>query len=794
MVDVNTQNKTISVNVSSSGVSSNVSASGDASQYYSEKAKEWAISNRIVDGVDYSSKYYAGSANQSALNAQSFAQSAQDSYNNFQQSVDGALSNIDSSVQSGIDEINNTKTDIITDIEFVADGEKQEIEELIDSGKDEIQELTNEIKDNAEDIINRVSLSMFDTILKDHVLSYEETKGLALQGTYVYKEALAGSRYGYPDFYAKCLEEQNSATATEVTLGDSTITMYVASNGHQYYDIANKDVVDTFFGTMGTAWFYGVDTENERIFLPRNNYFEQATGDVLEVGKSVEAGLPNITGSVGINKTDANPQWSPESGVGALNKRASTGTTTAGGTTQINGVVVTFDASLSNPIYSNSDTVQPNAVKKLLYICVGNTVSDTSWVDAVTQVENGVKDLEDKKNNCIDEIEAVANSYDNLTYRQITNCILEKPQRVKVELNNGVLTLKAGSVVTIPNGVGVFEYYTIPEDVSLGADVVGPFSTGPYAVSYSKERNTFELGNYYYTQVTSGPTFTGTQYCLWYDTANNIFKYTDNTGSTFRTGGISFPVCNVAIVNNVGFTDLLQTFNSIGYIGSSVWVDKDLKVLIPDGRNEDGSINNIEYKTTSLSTSLIDANWEEHTWLLDSDGTFGWYPMAGGEVHYNPETNYWEDSRYPQKKYVSIGFSKCNNDVGIITSFIPNQAFKAYNYNNNSDNPHIIKTYKRDQAWYDIYSNGKCKQGGVTSCSNTGTMKRTTTLLIPYIDTKYSVFTQGLNAQNVSDNVFISARLTNAFETYTTNISPAGAYTNDYLWEAEGYIDLSAVL
>lgn len=70
MVDVNTQSKTISVNVSSSGVSSNVNASGDTALYYSNKAKEWATSNRIVDGVDYSSKYYAGKANQSAIEAE----------------------------------------------------------------------------------------------------------------------------------------------------------------------------------------------------------------------------------------------------------------------------------------------------------------------------------------------------------------------------------------------------------------------------------------------------------------------------------------------------------------------------------------------------------------------------------------------------------------------------------------------------------------------------------------------------------------------------------------------------
>ena len=37
--------------------------------------------------------------------------------------------------------------------------------------------------------------------------------------------------------------------------------------------------------------------------------------------------------------------------------------------------------------------------------------------------------------------------------REITNCIIEAPQRIKYTLVNGVLTIKAGSVVTIPYGI-----------------------------------------------------------------------------------------------------------------------------------------------------------------------------------------------------------------------------------------------------------------------------------------------------------------------------------------------------
>ena len=116
MVDVSSQSNKVNITVSSSGVSSNVNASGDTTMYYSNKAREWAISERLVDGKDYSSKYYAGKANESALNAQSFAQSAQDSYNNVKNSAVKALEDIEEDKTNAISEINTTKTSAINNI------------------------------------------------------------------------------------------------------------------------------------------------------------------------------------------------------------------------------------------------------------------------------------------------------------------------------------------------------------------------------------------------------------------------------------------------------------------------------------------------------------------------------------------------------------------------------------------------------------------------------------------------------------------------------------------------------
>lgn len=276
-----------------------------------------------------------------------------------------------------------------------------DIDNLLANCIDDLNSLDATIKKDADAIINRIGISMFDTILKDHVLTYEESKGLALQGTYVYKDAIAGERYGYSDFYNKCLEEYAEATGTETVNG---VTVKVHSNGHKFYDIANKTAIDNFFNTMGSAWFYGVDIENERVFLPRNNFFEQMTSNVAEVGDSVKAGLPNITGYI----QDNNQYASVTSADGVFERIAISNSNYIGTNAQTGAYTkYTFDASRSSSIYGKSNTVQPNAVKKLLYICVGNTVADTSWVDVVTQVEGGVKDIEEAKDEAIDELKNI---------------------------------------------------------------------------------------------------------------------------------------------------------------------------------------------------------------------------------------------------------------------------------------------------------------------------------------------------------------------------------------------------
>lgn len=85
--------------------------------------------------------------------------------------------------------------------------------------------------------------NIFDVIWKDHVLSYEETAGLAPLGTYVYREAIPGSRYGYPDFYQKCIDEYNSSTI---------ISEYRSSNISTVGTLTNNSGVISGFNS--TSW------------------------------------------------------------------------------------------------------------------------------------------------------------------------------------------------------------------------------------------------------------------------------------------------------------------------------------------------------------------------------------------------------------------------------------------------------------------------------------------------------------------------------------------------------------
>lgn len=665
---------------------------------------------------------------------------------------DVSIDEIDDSVQAALEASINAKQQA----EIASDAAKEVVEKV-----SEVDNIWSEIVEG-----NMFKLQIFDTVVKDHILTYEESQGLALQGTYVYKDAIAGSRYGYADFYNKVLEEYNEATETETV---NEVTVKVNSNGHKFYNIADKASIDAFYNTMGTAWFYGIDTENERIFLPRDKYFA-IKGNVPVAGNGMTLGLMGQNGAT-YGLTNCNSQQVTVNIVGKYYGSASgTSADTWGQSLPSATLGVTTDPTKSGieaHIEANED--------KYLYICVGNTVSDTSWVDIVTQVQGGVKDLEEATN---EGLQALSNASNALRQNQITNCLLEVPQNIKLELNNGTLTLKAGSIVTVPNGFEAdgttpkFDYVTIEND--LGNNYTSSGGYGSWLVYYNKHSNVINIREV--SHSFSGTTEPTGVYTFWYNMTTNTINNHEGEGSGWG-GLMSLPVAEVTL-SSTGWTSIDQVFNGIGYIGSTVWVDKGVKVLIPNGRNEDGTLNNVEHTTQTLLT------------YTNADGLSMplWYVIPTNRLLFNSSTDYWT---YNTSKncwehgndvnYFAI-VAQSNTTSGKITNFQPKQPFRAVDYNELKS--YIVETYVNGTSWYRVWSDGWCEQGGVSSNASAGNAA-TVTFLKPFKDTNYTIVGQAVESGTTLRNGSTTDILSKTANSVKIGIYGGSASNN---WMASGYI------
>lgn len=238
-------------------------------------------------------------------------------------------------------------------------------------------------------------------------------------------------------------------------------------------------------------------------------------------------------------------------------------------------------------------------------------------------------------------------------YTHITNCITKIPQDIKLELVDGTLTLKAGSKVYVPNGVGVFDEVVVESDVQLLASLTSTYVNGDYSWCYNPTLNKIQGGNNLLNQIQS-VTYDGTEYCMFYDTTNNIIKYTTNSGSTWEEG-YSLPFVITQLQNGTGITSIDQVFNGFGYIGNTIFVLPGVEGIIPNGFNEDSSIKNIHCQIEEVQTKQTLNGWNNHWYVhLMGENLIEYHPW---ELYYNQvdkpmsvgQTAYWYN---PNKKIV----------------------------------------------------------------------------------------------------------------------------------------------
>ena len=133
----------------------------------------------------------------------------------------------------------------------------------------------------------------------------------------------------------------------------------------------SKIIYADLFAIIGNT--YGTATDTSKFKLPdlRDKFVQGANGNL---GTSKDAGLPNITGKF---YHDVNAK----AGLSGAFTYEGTGRQNLMNDTPTNSGLITFDASKSNSIYGNSNTVQPPAVC-LTFIIKAEKISD-QYADAV---------------------------------------------------------------------------------------------------------------------------------------------------------------------------------------------------------------------------------------------------------------------------------------------------------------------------------------------------------------------------------------------------------------------------
>lgn len=176
----------------------------------------------------------------------------------------------------------------------------------------------------------------------------------------------------------------------------------------------------------GNVPFYSSGDGSTTFRVPSLKCWIKGANGIEEVGSYLQAGLPNITGGSSDNDYKAPRMWTNG---GMLGKGAIISYTLApqidyapsGGASYGQFASFDFDASRSNTIYGNSDTVQPKSIAGMWLVKAYGTVTNVGSTDVaniaqgLTEAETRISAIEDNK------VDKAGNAWVVETYNDGTN-------------------------------------------------------------------------------------------------------------------------------------------------------------------------------------------------------------------------------------------------------------------------------------------------------------------------------------------------------------------------------------
>ena len=388
-----------------------------------------------------------------------------------------------------------------------------------------------------------------------------------------------------------------------------------------------------------------------------------------------------------IPAAQVNSDWNASSGVAQILNKPTLGTmatesasdytpTSGLATVATTGAYSDLSGTPTIPTVNNATlTIQKNSVGVATF-----TANASSNVTANITVPTKISDLTNDSNFANQDLSNLTSTGANIGNwsSNVSNCITEIPQDIKLTLSDGTLTLKSGSKLYVPNGSGTFDILTLTADKTA-------------TQSANDSRMYFYNGSYIekfpISQCYSGTTApSGQTYMFWYDTANNLMKMTTNGGSTW-TSGWSLPFC-LATASSGALTSIDQVFNGFGYIGSTIFSLPNIKGLIPNGRNADGTLKSVAFTTSSVKTQTLTTSTFNNRNIILKANSFGFSSSAS----YDEKTN-----TVSSGTEMIVGNGSASS--GKITSLYTKQAFHAVDY---SDGDYIASCAMPSNKYIDL--------------------------------------------------------------------------------------------
>lgn len=329
------------------------------------------------------------------------------------------------------------------------------------------------------------------------------------------------------------------------------------------------------------------------------------SGDVTSVannGTNVTAVASNETNinAVNANKTNINAVAGNSANINSVATNIANVNTVAGDHANIQTVINNMTAINNAPTYANNSKIWAEGLDGEV-APLGGTHSSKGWAQIAEAAASGVQNPANRDlSNLTTDGQMIIDSQNGT----ISNCILEIPQNVKIEIVNNVPVIKAGSTFVL-TGTNTYSTYTNDSDVSVTSIPTGKF----YLITYNYN------GVNPYAWITfdnclsesSAPTTYDGQHTVYFCTDDkNYYIYQNDNWIIWRQGYTSYPIAamekdaqgNVTFLKDSNGNDMI--FNGAGFIGHHAFVYPNVKALLPAGFNEDGSLKSREITTNNL--------------------------------------------------------------------------------------------------------------------------------------------------------------------------------------------------